>query len=84
MQKIIAVSLAVAMLASCKESSEKNFTISGSIANTNAKMIYLEKVPAATMQPMVEDSAAVGKDGKFSLHAETGESVVFNLRLDQN
>lgn len=84
MQRIISVSLAVLMLVSCKETTEKNFTVSGTITNANAKMIYLERIPAATMQPMLEDSAAIGKDGKFSLHAETGESVVFNLTLDQS
>jgi peroxiredoxin len=47
-------------------------------------MIYLEKIPAATMQPMISDSAEIGKDGKFSLKADAGESVVYNLRLDQN
>lgn len=36
------------------------------------------------MQPMISDSATLGKDGKFSLKAETSESVVYNLRLDQN
>lgn len=84
MQRIIAVSLAVLMLVSCKGTTEKKFTVSGTITNANDKMIYLERIPAATMQPMLEDSAIIGKDGKFSLHAETGESVVFNLTLNQN
>lgn len=47
-------------------------------------MIYLEKVPAATMQPLITDSAILKKDGNFSLKADLGESVVFNVRLDQN
>lgn len=84
MQKIIAVSLAVLLFISCKETGEKKFIVSGTIVNANAKMIYLQRIPAATMQPMLEDSAVIGKDGKFSLQAETGESVVFNLTLDQN
>jgi peroxiredoxin len=84
MQKIIAVSLAVLLFASCKETTEKKFTVSGTITNANDKKIYLERIPAATMQPMLEDSAVIGKDGKFSLHAEAGESVVFNLTLDQS
>jgi hypothetical protein len=57
MQKIIAVSLAVMLFVSCKETTEKKFTVSGTITNANAKMIYLERIPAATMQPMLEDSA---------------------------
>jgi len=85
MRILFAAFLAATLLVSCKESSsEKKFTVSGTISNSTAKMIYLEKVPAATMQPMIADSAMIGKDGKFSLKSETSESVVYNLRLDQN
>ncbi|MEP7373606.1 MAG: TlpA disulfide reductase family protein [Chitinophagaceae bacterium] len=85
MRVLFAASLAATLFVSCKESSsEKKFTVSGTILNNTAKIIYLEKVPAATMQPMISDSAALGKDGKFSLKSETSESVVYNLRLDQN
>jgi len=85
MRILIVVSLALTLLVSCTgSSSEKKFTISGTITNTTAKMVYLEKVPAATMQPMISDSAAIGRDGKFTLQADPGESVVYNLRLDQN
>ena len=85
MRILIAAFFAAALLVSCNESSsEKKFTVSGTISNSSAKMIYLEKVPAATMQPMISDSATMGKDGKFLLKAELGESVVYNLRLDQN
>jgi len=85
MRILIAAFLAATLLFSCKgSSSEKKFTVSGTISNSSAKKIYLEKVPAATMQPMISDSATLGKDGKFSLEAETSESVVYNLRLDQN
>ena len=84
MRQLVVASLAATVFFSCKESSsEKFFSVSGVISNSSAKMIYLEKIPAATMQPMVSDSAEIGKDGKFSLKADTGESVVFNLRLDQ-
>ena len=85
MRILIVVTLAVTLLVACAgSSSDKKFTVSGTIANTTAKMVYLEKVPAATMQPMISDSAALGKDGKFTLKADPGESVVYNLRLDQN
>jgi peroxiredoxin len=85
MRILIAASLAAVLFFSCKgSSSEKKFTVSGTITNNSAKKIYLEKVPAATMQPMISDSAMIGKDGTFSLEAATSESVVYNLRLDQN
>lgn len=85
MRRLIVASVSAIVLMSCGESSsEKEFLVSGTISNNTAKMIYLEKIPAATMQPMVSDSAAIGKDGKFSLKADAGESVVYNLRLDQS
>ena len=85
MRRLIVASIAATVLVSCGESSsEKKFLVSGIISNNTAKMIYLEKIPAATMQPMISDSAEIGKDGKFSLKADAGESVVYNLRLDQN
>ncbi|HKZ67184.1 MAG TPA: TlpA disulfide reductase family protein [Chitinophagaceae bacterium] len=85
MRRLIVACVSATMLMSCGESSsEKKFLVSGTISNSTAKMIYLEKIPAATMQPMISDSARIGKDGKFSLKADPGESVVFNLRLDQS
>ena len=85
MLRLIFVSFGALLLANCGESTrEKKFSVSGTIANSQAKMIYLEKVPAATMQPLVIDSAMLKKDGSFSLKADPGESVVYNLRLDQN
>jgi len=85
MRRLIVASIAATVLMSCGESSsDKKFLVSGIISNSTAKMIYLEKIPAASMQPMVSDSAEIGKDGKFSLKADAGESVVYNLRLDQN
>lgn len=85
MQKLMIAVLAGVLLASCtSKSTGKKFEVSGTILNSSAKMIYLEKISAAAMQPVLEDSAALGKDGKFSLKANPDESVVFNLRLDQS
>lgn len=77
----IVVSLLLA-LASCSNSpSKKQFEVAGTITNSSAKMIYLEQVPMATMQRMIVDSSAIGKDGKFSLHTNSGQESVFNIRL---
>lgn len=85
MQKLMIAVLAGVLLASCtSKSTGKKFEVSGTILNSSAKMIYLEKISAAAMQPVLEDSAAIGKDGRFSLKANPDESVVFNLRLDQS
>jgi peroxiredoxin len=71
------------LLFSCDNSSDK-FTINGTISNNTARMVYLEEVPPVTMQPFLVDSAIIGKDGKFVLHADPKESVIYNLRMDQN
>lgn len=85
MHRLIGAFVAATVLIACSESSPgKKFTVSGIISNNTAKKIYLEKIPAATMQPTIADSAEIKKDGKFSLQTDAGESVVFNLRLDQN
>jgi peroxiredoxin len=49
-----------------------------------AKMIYLEEVPATTMQAKIVDSATLSADGKFKLKAGSKESMVYNLRMDKN
>ena len=46
-------------------------------------MIYLEELPAATMQRIMVDSATIGDDGKYKLKAESGQASVYTLRLDQ-
>ena len=85
MRQLIVASFVATIFISCgNPESEKKFSVTGTISNSNAKMIYLEKIPAATMQPMVSDSAKIEKNGSFSLKADAGESVVFNLRLDQS
>jgi peroxiredoxin len=85
MFKIIPGILLITLLVSCNnKSSENSFAVTGTITNNVAKKIYLEEVPATTMQPKLVDSATLGADGKFSLKATSKESVVLNLRLDKN
>lgn len=85
MRKILVPVSLLAILLSCNEhKSNDKFTVSGVIDNNNAKMIYLEEVPASTMQPTVVDSMLIGKDGKFSLKGDPKESVVFNLLFDHS
>jgi peroxiredoxin len=73
------------LVVSCGDDAAKSsFSISGVVESSTAKMIYLEQVPATYTQPIVVDSAELGKDGKFTMESEPNESVVFNLRLDKN
>jgi peroxiredoxin len=85
MRITIIVLLATIALASCQDKSSNNrFTVTGTIIDGEAKKIYLEEVPASSMQPILVDSAELDKNGKFTLHAEPEESIIFNLRLDKN
>jgi len=72
------------LFVACKNDSKKQFEVSGAIKNSNAKTVYLEEVPAGSNQGTIVDSSAVSKDGHYKLKAGTKESVVYNLRLDQN
>ncbi len=85
MQKWLVGLVAAAMIVSCNsKSNKKRFEVSGTIINNTAKMIYLEEIPAATMQRIIVDSASLDKGGKYSLKADLREASVYNLRLDQN
>ena len=81
---LVSVLLISATLISCKDkSADKGFEINGTVSGSPAKWIYLEEVPAATMQRILIDSAELGKGGKFSLATEVKEASVYNLRLGQ-
>jgi len=76
---------AVLVISACKnKNAGKTFEISGTITNSNARVIYLEKLSVVTMQPSVVDSALLGADGKYKLKTEADEATIFNLRLDRN
>lgn len=73
------------LIVSCKsKTSGKEFEVSGTFTNSNAKMVYLEQLPMATMQRIVVDSSAIDKNGKYSLKTNAKEESTFDLRLDQN
>ena len=72
------------LLVACGSNDEEKLTVSGTIVNRDARMIYLEETPVATMQRIVKDSAVIGNGGKFSLKAETLEESIYNLRIDND
>jgi peroxiredoxin len=85
MYKIILGILSITWMVSCtNKSDESSFTVNGTVTNNVAKIIYLEEVPATTMQAKLVDSATLSADGKFTLKAGSKESVVYNLRMDKN
>ncbi|MCH5690941.1 DUF4369 domain-containing protein [Niabella sp. W65] len=40
-------------------------------------------MPIGTMRPVIVDSAGLNSDGTFKIETETGESAIYNVRLDQ-
>lgn len=84
MKKTIAWALLALLFTSCQDDqkSDKTFTVKGKIGETDAKKIYLVKVPAASGSTMLEDSAVLSKDGRFSLGSNDTESVIYNLMLE--
>lgn len=83
MRKIFFLVSALIIFISCKEKKNTEFTVSGSIKNRDVKMIYLEETRITDFQKILKDSAAIGKDGKFSLKAETADESIYNLRIDK-
>lgn len=84
MRRLPAVILLFALASGCKQKAGSDtFTVSGKITGHKARMIYLEEIPV-TMQRLIVDSAKLGSDGKFKLHTDAKEAMVYNLRLDQN
>ncbi|HQU56643.1 MAG: TlpA disulfide reductase family protein [Chitinophagaceae bacterium] len=84
MKKNIIVILCIAVLASCNSKKEdaKGMEVSGVITNSPGTKVYLEEIPMASMQPSVVDSATIGKDGKYTLHAGKEEARVYNIRME--
>lgn len=85
MKKIVVVVISVMAFVSCnKKEAAKKFTVSGTITNNTARMIYLEEIPMTSMQPAIVDSFAIEKNGHYKLSAGTREATMYNLRLDMN
>ncbi len=83
MKKILFVASVLLALVACKDEKKNSFTVSGKITNGNGKMVYLEEMAIGTGRPVIVDSAVLNSDGTFKIETETGESTIYNLRLDQ-
>ena len=68
------------MLAAC-ENKKDSFTVSGTLKNTPAKVVYIEETNIATGEKQIKDSSAISDNGKFSLKIENKEEAVYNLRM---
>jgi peroxiredoxin len=71
-------------LISCNDKENPKFTVSGTLKNLPARMIYLEESTAGGSQPMILDSAKPDASGRFELTAPTKEESLFLLRTDNS
>jgi thiol-disulfide isomerase/thioredoxin len=84
MRRWIYVLIAILGVACGRKDAKNQFEVSGVIKSSTAKVAYLEEVAAGSTQGTIVDSSAISKDGRYKLKADMRESVVYNLRLDQN
>ncbi len=84
MLRYVVLLVVIAGITSCGEKSGSSFSVTGVVKNTSAKKIYLEETPMAGAQRVLVDSMILGKDGSFSLKANTKEETLFNLYLDND
>jgi len=85
--KLLAIAFAFIIVGGCKENESKDgklFKVSGTFTNSNAKKVYLEEIPMASMQRNVVDSSTINNDGKYKLKATSNVDMIYTLRLDQN
>lgn len=81
MKKIVLPVLLALMMAGCKEKSTGSFTVSGSLKNSPAKIVYVEETVVATGEKKLKDSSVIAADGKYSMKIPASEEGVYNLRL---
>ncbi len=80
MQKIVIVFLVVALVTGCT-SGDNSFTVSGTLKNTTAKVVYIEETNTANGERTVKDSAKIDDNGKFSVKVRAKDEGIFSLRL---
>lgn len=84
MRIALVVLSAIVLLAGCKDEKQTEFEVKGAIKNVPAKTVYLEESSLSNLQPVIVDSATIGKDGSFELNTLTKEESVFSLRLERD
>jgi peroxiredoxin len=68
------------LIFSCNGKDDNEFVVEGKIKDA-AGTVYLEKTLMDRIQPIIVDSAKIGKDGYYKLAAENTEENLYNLRF---
>ena len=81
--KLIYCFIVTCFFAACSTRQATNFIVKGTLKNSSAKWVYLEEDVAGSPQPVVVDSALLGKDGSFKLQSMTKEQTLYSLRAEK-
>ena len=82
MRKFILPALLFMMLAGCDEKkSGSSFNITGTIKNSQSRMIYFEQTDIAAGRKIMKDSVDIGEDGKFNVKIKADGEGVYNIRM---
>jgi peroxiredoxin len=77
--RVILFILIISFLFSCKHEARKQFEITGTIKNSDDKVVYLEETPLGSGERIIVDSSVIKKDGTYRLSAKRSEESLFNL-----
>jgi len=80
MKKVIYSVLCVGLVY-CNNKAENNFEVEGTVKNSGAQTIFLEETDPGG-NPVILDSANLGKDGSFELNTIAKEESIYSLRLN--
>jgi len=82
--KVSSVLFLSLVLFACKNKNSNDFTVEGTIKNPIGTTLYLEEASITNAQPVVVDSAVLGKDGSFKLNTLSKEESFYILRFNNN
>jgi len=77
--RVILLCIFTSFLLSCKHEARKQFEITGTIKNSDDKMVYLEETPLGSGERIIVDSSVIKQDGSYRLSAKRSEESLFNL-----
>lgn len=83
MRPIIFSCLLLLLFVACEKRDSNKFTVKGKIEGAAADVIFLEEASLGSAQPIIVDSARLGKDGSFELSTAAKEENLYVLRLTQ-
>src|SRR5438309_2307498 len=82
--KYVLASVLLLTLWSCSSTEKTGFTVEGNLAHAPQGWLYLETNGTNNANPVIVDSAKLGKDGDFKLSANSTSEALYSLRTAEN